>query len=354
MNRQMKTLAGLLVVVMFAALLVSGCGATAETAKYKPSTTRLQAPIIIESAIADNEDPTIAGTKAAAALKKAMGATTPKVVLVTDCFDDKELKTKVVNAVTAVFGKDIVIGFSGYGAFTQGGANDLDTVCVLGIGGAGIDVQTALVKNMGAKGLSFETDKPKLVKVLGDGARKLAGQLKKKSDSKLLITIADAHSPKNQLFMDGLQAVVGKDFPITGGSISKNDGETFLHYQGQLYSDSAIGIMLSGDFKVAMSGRQAKTNDAVIATAKDGAAEAKKKLDGEPIAMLAFDCAGRKGKLDNLGDELAAFQGVTGKDITLFGCYCAGEFGPADVKEKTPGVLSSGKGWHAMVTFIGR
>jgi hypothetical protein len=353
MNRQMNTLAGLLVVVMFAAMLVSGCG-NVETAKYNPSTTRLQAPIVIQSAIADDEDPTIAGTKAAAALKKALGATAPKVVLVTDCFDDKELKTKVVNAVTKVFGKEIVIGFSGYGGFTQTKAEDLDAVCVLGIGGAGIDVQTALVKNMGAKGLSFETDKPKLAKALGDGARKLAGQLKKKDDSKLLITIADAHSPKNQLFMDGLQEVVGKDFPITGGSISKNDGETFLHYQGQLYSDSAIGIMLSGDFKVAMTGRQAKTNDAVIATAKDGAAEAKKKLDGEPIAMLAFDCAGRKGKLDNLGDELAAFQGVTGKDITLFGCYCAGEFGPADVKEKTPGVLSSGKGWHAMITFIGR
>jgi len=43
-----------------------------------------------------------------------------------------------------------------------------------------------------------------------------------------------------------------------------------------------------------------------------------------------------------------------GSGIILFGCYCASEFGPADVKEKTPGVLSSGKGWHAMITFIGR
>jgi len=154
--------------------------------------------------------------------------------------------------------------------------------------------------------------------------------------------------------MDGLQEVVGKDFPITGGSISKNDGETFIHYQGQLHSDSAIAIMLSGDFKVAMAGRQAKTNDAVIATAKEGADEALKALGAKPIAMIAFDCAGRKGKLDNLGDELKAFQGVTGSDITVFGCYCAGEFGPADVTEKKPGVLSSGMGWHAMITFIGR
>ena len=343
MNHGMKILAGLVVVLVFSVLLVSGCSGPGEKGK-----------IVIQSALAENEDAAKAGKTAAEALKKAMGDTAPKVVLVTDCFDDKDLKTKALEGVTSVFSKDIVIGFSGYGSFTQGGAKDTDTVGLLGIGGDGIDVQIAFVKEMGAAGLSIDTDKDKLAKALGDGARSLAKQLTKKADSRLLIAIPDAHSPKNQLFMDGLQDVVGKDFPITGGSISKNDGETFLHYQGKLYSDSAIAIMLSGDFKVALAGRQAKTNDAVIATAKDGAAEALKALGAKPIAMIAFDCAGRKGKLDNLEDELKAFQGVTGKDITLFGCYCAGEFGPADVKEKNPGVLSSGMGWHAMITFIGR
>jgi hypothetical protein len=350
MNREIKMMTKLVAVLMFAAITVSGCS------KPEPgdSGATKNGAIVIQSAMADNEDAALAGKTAAESLKKAMGDTKPKVVLVTDCFDDKDLKAKVIESVTAVFSRDIVIGFSGYGSFTQGGAGDLDTVTVLGIGGDGIDVQTAMVKEMGTKGLSLDTDKDKLIKTLGDGARKLAGKLTKKTDSQLLIAIPDAHSPKNQLFMNGLQEVVGKDFPITGGSISKNDGETFLHYQGELFSDGAIAIMLSGNFKVALAGRQAKTNDAVIATAKDGAAEALKALDAKPIAMFAFDCAGRKGKLDNLGDELKAFQGVTGKDITLFGCYCAGEFGPADVKEKTPGVLSSGMGWHAMITFIGR
>ncbi|MBT3198828.1 MAG: hypothetical protein HN350_02835 [Phycisphaerales bacterium] len=355
MNLKSTTLISLLVVAMCGVVFVAGC----EEPTVKTSGAAAKGAIVIKSALAENEDPTLAGKTAAEALKKALGDTAPKVVLVTDCFDDKELKTKVVQAVTAVFSKDVVVGFSGYGAFAQAGAQDLDTVCVMGIGGAGIDVQLALVKNMGGKdkdgkSLSFEDDNAALTKALGDAARKLAKQVQKKPDSKLLIAIADAHSPKNQLFMNGLQDVVGKDFPITGGSISKNDGETFLHYKGELYSDSAIAIMLSGDFKVSLAGRQAKTNDAVIATAKDGAAEALKALDAKPIAMLAFDCAGRKGKLDNLSDELSAFQGVTGKDITLFGCYCAGEFGPADVKDKTPGVLSSGMGWHAMITFIGR
>jgi hypothetical protein len=353
MNRETRTLVALLVVAMFGTAFLAGCDKPLN-AGGKTLNSAAKADIVIQSALAENEDAAKAGAAAAGALKKAMGDTAPKVVLVTDCFDDKDLKTKVIQGVTSVFSKDVVIGFSGYGAFTQGGANDLDTVCVLGIGGDGIDVQTAFVKDMGAKGLSFDTDNAKLTKTLGDAAKKLAGQLTKKADSRLLIAIPDAHSPKNQLFMDGLQEVVGKDFPITGGSISKNDGETFLHYKGELHSDSAIAIMLSGDFKVALAGRQAKTNDAVISTAKDGAAEALKALNAKPIAMIAFDCAGRKGKLDNLGDELKAFQGVTGKDITLFGCYCAGEFGPADVKEKKPGVLSSGMGWHAMITFIGR
>jgi hypothetical protein len=349
MNREIKTLTGLVVVLMFGAVFVSGCSDSLNS-----SVPAVKGDIVIQSALAENEDAAKAGKTAAEALKKSMGATTPKVVLVTDCFDDKALKTKVIEGVTSVFSKDIVVGFAGYGSFTQSGAQDTDTVGVLGIGGDGIDVQTALVKNMGAKGLSFDTDKDKLTKALGDGARKLARQLTKKPNSQLLIAIPDAHSPKNQLFMDGLQEVVGKDFPITGGSISKNDGETFLHYQGKLYSDSAIAILLSGDFKVALAGRQAKTNDAVIATAKAGASEALKNLGAKPIAMIAFDCAGRKGKLDNLEDELKAFQGVTGKDITVFGAYCAGEFGPADVKEKKAGVVSSGMGWHAMITFIGR
>jgi len=171
MNHGMKMLAGLVVVLMFGVLLVSGCKKPSDPAGADAGKN---GDIVIQSALAEDEDALKAGTAAAEALKKAMGDTAAKVVLVTDCFDDKDLKTKVIEGVTSVFSKDIVIGFAGYGSFTQGGAQDTDTVGVLGIGGDGIDVQTALVTEMGAKGLSFETDKDKLAKALGDGARKLA------------------------------------------------------------------------------------------------------------------------------------------------------------------------------------
>jgi len=244
----MEMLVRLTVVLMFCGAFVSGCSQDSQEQPAEPGQKpkpKAQAAIVIRSAAAENEDALKAGKAAAEALKKAMGDTTPKAVLVTDCFDEEALKAKVFEGVTSIFPPDVVVGFAGYGSFTQGGSLDADSVGVLGIGGDGIDVQIAFVKDMGAAGLSIENDKDKLTKVLGDAAKKLAGQLTKKKDSRLLIAIPDAHSPKNQLFMDGLQEVVGKDFPITGGSISKNDGETFVYYKGKLHKDSAIALMLS-------------------------------------------------------------------------------------------------------------
>ena len=73
-----------------------------------------------------------------------------------------------------------------------------------------------------------------------------------------------------------------------------------------------------------------------------------------PLAALAFNCAGRKGKLDNLDDELAAIQKALGRDVPLFGCYCAGEVGPVDPVERQGNALSGGSGWHVMFTLISK
>jgi len=121
-----------------------------------------------------------------------------------------------------------------------------------------------------------------------------------------------------------------------------------------MHHDAAVALMLSGDFQVTLSGRQAKEQGAVISTARSGAAEATANLKAKPLALLAYDCGGRRSKLTNLGDELDAIRQVIGKDLPLFGSYCAGEIGPLDVSEKTPDVLSGGGGWHVMFTLIGK
>ena len=126
----------------------------------------------------------------------------------------------------------------------------------------------------------------------------------------------------------------------------------FSYFRGRMYQDSAVALMLSGDFKVTMSGRLAKENAAVIQSAREGAAEALGEETQRPVAVLAYNCAGRRSKLENMEDELAAIQEAIGKTVPLFGCYNAGEIGPLDASEKRSDALCGGSGWHVMFTMI--
>jgi len=209
---------------------------------------------------------------------------------------------------------------------------------------------------MGASKLTMADNQAQIEQKLTAAGEALARQLPEDGKTRLLLVLADAHSPKNGYLVAGLQNVLGKDFPITGGCANKNAGQTYVYYRGEMLSDAAVGLKLTGEFKIALAGRQAKDNDQVIATAAQAAQEATSKLAQQgvrPAVAFAFDCAGRKGKLKNVADELSAVQKTVGPSLLLFGTYNAGEIGPADVSEAKPGVLSSGVGWHVMFTAVG-
>jgi len=321
------------------------------SAAAKPGGAIVFRVVMIED---DNENPAAAGKAAAEALKKAMAGTPLMAVLLSECFEDEPCKAKLLAGVCSVLPKEILLGGSTYGSFTQQGCTDFDSVCLLGIGGEGIGVSAALVTDLGASKLSLDDQLAEIEKRLHTGGEKLGKKLPKSNKDRLLILVPDAHSPKNQYIVEGVQRVLGKRFPITGGSVNKNAGQTFVYFQGKMYTDAAVAMMLSGDFQVAMAGRKAKENDAVIETAKDGAAEAMKAVKGKPVAVLAYNCAGRRSKLKKMEDELVAIQSAIGKELPLFGCYNAGEIGPVDSAEKKPGVLCGGSGWHVMFTVIGK
>lgn len=345
------TKALLLLSVSACLMLASGC-ATNDT--YTSAPPQTGGAIVVRVASSQNDDPFEAGKQAALLLREQMGNRAPHTIVLTECFEDKAPKKQLLKGVCSVFDKDIVFGFSTYGSFAQQGCLDVDSVSLLGIGGDGIATTAAIKRNMGIAGLTVEKNKDELQQRLRTGGNELAAKLPRTPNDRLLVLMADAHSPKNQLLLDGVQEVMGKDFPITGGSANKNAGQTFIYFKGQMYTDSAIALLLSGDFKVSLAGRQAKENAKVISTAADGATEALKNMKAKPFSVLAFNCAGRKGKLDNIADELAAIQGAIGKDIPLFGAYCAGEIGPADIAVDDPAALSSGVGWHVMFTVLGR
>jgi len=339
-----------LAVLIFACSL-SGCGALFVD-KYVAGDAIAGGDIVMQVAAGQNVDPFAAGRAAAQALKDKMGQTAPHAVIIAECFEDRADKNRALKGVCSVFPRRIVFGFATYGSFSQAGCLDVDSVGLLGIGGEGISVAAALRENLGIAGLTMEADENELQSRLQTAGADLAGGTGRRKDDRLLVLMADAHSPKNQFLVEGAQRVVGRKFPITGGSANKNAGQSYVYYQGRMYTDSAIALMLSGDFEVSQSGRQAKDNAKVISSAAAGAAEAMAGATAKPFGVLAYNCAGRKGKLDNLSDELAAIQIGIGKTIPLFGCYCAGEIGPADIAEKNTGVLSSGVGWHVMFTVL--
>jgi hypothetical protein len=300
----------------------------------------------------EDENPTAAGKAAGKALLEAMGDTALKAVVMSECFEDREYKAELLKGVCEVLPKEKVLGGATYGSFTQEGCTDFDAVCLMGIGGRGVRVSARMTDKMGTSKLTFEEDEDLIRERLHAAGEALAAKLKRRDNDKLLILIADAHSPKVQYLVEGVQKEVGKDFPITGGCANKNAGQTFVYFQGEMYEDAAVALMLAGNFDVALSGRMANEEQAVIKSAADGVAEMLEKGKGDPAAVLAFNCAGRRSKLNEYEDELASMQKVLGKDVTLFGCYCAGEIGPVDEPDALEDVLSGGSGWHVMFTSI--
>lgn len=312
--------------------------------------------IVLRMARSDEDDPLAAGKAAAADLKRQLGGVEPKAILIGECYEGKASKAKVLEGVCSVFPAAIVFGGSTYGGFGQAGVAGGESVVVSAIAGRDVDVQPVCVEKMDTAGLTLEKNREELETKISVAGKELAGKIPQNDRNRLLVVIADAHSPKNGALVQGIRSVLGPSFPVTGGSVNKNAGQSFVYWKGQMLSDAAVGLMLAGDFKLALAGRQAKDNDQVIATARDGAVEAIEALQkqgAKPALLLAFDCAGRKGKLKNVADELAAIRQVTGGELPILGTYNAGEIGPADVAEKTPGVLCSGVGWHVMFTAIG-
>jgi hypothetical protein len=302
----------------------------------------------------EDEDPRAAGKAAARQLKTAMGDTPLRAVLLSECFEDQPYKAELLQGLTDELPAKLLFGKSTYGSFTQQGCTDFDSVCLLGIGGEGVAVSAALLTDLGTAKLTMEEHEKQIREGLHAAGAELAGKFKRRTDDRLLMICADAHSPKNGFLVQGIQKVLGAKFPITGGSANKNAGQTFVYFGGKMYRDSAVAVMLSGDFQVTLAGRKAQDNDRVISTAREGAQEALKKARGKPLAVLAFNCAGRRGKLDRMEDELVAMQEVLGKELPLYGCYCAGEIGPLDESEKDPHALCGGSGWHVMFTVVGR
>ena len=206
------------------ALALSGGVAAAADDRWSSDPAKPAGDVVLRVVSVEDENPLAAGKAAAEALKRAMGPSALKAVVVSECFEDKENKELLLKGITSVLPRQIVVGGATYGSFTQAGCTDYDSVCLLGIGGEGLSVSAALVTEMGTAKLSFDDHQAEIRRRLHDAGKRLAEKLPRTEKDRLVILIADAHSPKNQSLVEGVQQVVGKTFPITGGCAKQERG----------------------------------------------------------------------------------------------------------------------------------
>ena len=92
---------------------------------------------------------------------------------------------------------------------------------------------------MGTAKLSFDEHEEEIKRLLQAAGKRLEREVAVATDrDRVLILIPDAHSPKNQYLVEGVQKVLGAGFPMTGGSANKNAGQTFVYFRGNMYQDT--------------------------------------------------------------------------------------------------------------------
>ncbi len=126
---------------------------------------------------------------------KAMGGAALHAVVVSECFEDREYKEKLLAGIGTVVPKDIVLGGATYGSFTQTGCTDFDAVCLMGLGGDGLSVSAGLVTEMGTSKLTYEDSEDLIRDRLHAAGSRLTANLRKdrKTDKdRLCILIPDA------------------------------------------------------------------------------------------------------------------------------------------------------------------
>ena len=310
-------------------------------------------PITMKSVFLDDEQgkPFEAGQLVGRKLLDEMKGSNLELILLAESFEGKENKEKLLEGLCSVLPKEKLFGLSTYGSFVRDSVGDGDRVTLLGIGGGGLTVQSALQTGLGVANIQMDTAEEEIKTKLLRAGRILGAKNKAPTGNRLDILLADAHSPKNGFLVRGILEELGKDALILGGSANKNPGQNHVYYQGVRYDDAAIVLTLSGSFRVAMAGRFANQGEAVVKTAEEAAASAVENVNGTTLGMIAFSCAGRKSKLDDLDDELNAIQ-KRFVDETIFGCFCAGEVGPADPAVETTETKCCGSGWYLMLAVL--
>ena len=233
------------------------------------------------------KDAAKAGEEAATQAKAALKDAKANVVLVFDCVGGgPKGKQAMLDAVAKRFDASIIYGCSAYNAITRVSPS----ACGERIGEA-------------LKGAAEKT----------------------KDRGQLLVLIGDCHFPINQKLINGVCAVLGEKFPISGGAAQ--GGLTYC--RGKVHKKSNLGLLISGEFTCGFAIKKAKTTKPMDVVNAAGDAFGRAIGDGKDklLMVFAFDCGGRRGQMkDKRPLEVVQMKAAAGA-VPIFGFYGSGETG---------------------------
>lgn len=282
----------------------------------------------------DNESAKMAGEEAAKKAKDALGASEVKLVIVFAA--RKQLTADLVAGVAGSFDKSLIFGCEGYspvtttGNFADQGHTINKGVAVMVIGG---DVKVTAVSAEVSKAAEKMQGFVDCGKRIGDG---LKPALDAASKGKVILTFGNQHVGSNQPFVDGLTGVIGTVVPVVGAAAGGDGAKEIV--KGEVTNAVNIAVLLSGDFKVGV-GLAGGAGD-LVAKTEESLSNALKAAGGNLVAVLIFDCGGRRGDLvkqQKIVAEYEVMKKLAGK-VPFFGFYGGGEIGTQSAGAAPKGV----------------
>lgn len=182
----------------------------------------------------NNSDSFKAGQEACQAAVNEVGGSPNLIIIFSSVAFDQE---KMLQGVNSVAGDAVVVGCSDSGEITTEGPVK-EYVAVMAVKSDQIKFTAGVGKGVGA-------DAHK-------AGKQAAEEVVKKANEKLsmFVMLPDGLTGNGAAIVRGLQEVLGKNFPIMGGSAGDDFKfqKTYQYYQDQVLHDTVVGLGFSGNF----------------------------------------------------------------------------------------------------------
>ncbi len=241
--------------------------------------------VAIYSAIGSSinlSDPRGAGKEAVADAIQILGREPHIIFAFSSVKYDQE---KLVAGMSEARGNATLVGCSAAGEITSH-ATTFDRVIVMAVHAPGIKFSVGVGKGAGADSHKAGADAAKAVLDAAGG----------KID--LFVMIPEGLTGNGSAIVRGVQSVLGKNFPISGGSAGDDYlfKKTWQYMNGELLTDSVIGVGLSGDFAFGLGVRHGWEPIGLPLKVTKSEGAVLKELDGKPALKIYEDYFGKEAE----------------------------------------------------------